>query len=318
MRRMNADRQHLHLKRCCLIILWHATGSGSLIAFDQNRMKKTVLITTIAIIFFLLVLQQSTFAYDEGEVICTISSFITGVKSQGALYSETALGDFAADALREAGKTDIAVVNGGDLIHVLDQGPVTYGEVVDVFTENKPVAIAVVTAEDIWDMLEHGVENIVLGEDEKTDKEASVFDGFPQISGIRTQYDIAAPKGSRIKYLYIGEVPYNRHDSYSTFTLCATEEMLSGSYGYKVLEYESTGKGLADCLADYLKSGDHTASTVSTDRIKVQGSKDKPLFPRGVLFLVGLFLCLCSYLISKAKRRADPDRSLNSYVDPDR
>jgi len=127
-------------------------------------MKKTVLITTIAIIFFLLVLQQSTFAYDEGEVICTISSFITGVKSQGALYSETALGDFAADALREAGKTDIAVVNGGDLIHVLDQGPVTYGEVVDVFTENKPAAIAVVTAEDIWDMLEHGVENIVLGE----------------------------------------------------------------------------------------------------------------------------------------------------------
>lgn len=280
-------------------------------------MKKTIGLLSL-ILSLILFLITPVMAYEDTDVICSLSSLIKGERTQGSVYQETALGDLAADALKFVSGADAAVVCGGDLRAVLAAGDITWQDVNNVFSDNKNIATATVSAAWLYQMLETGVGNGLLGEDEKTDTEASAYDGFPQIAGITLEYDMSDLPGRRVKYAYVGETALNRNDQTTLFTICATEEMLKGGFGYEAVSYESLDMGLADSLADFLKGGEFTATTISGKRMTVLGTRDNPLIPRGVLFMVGLFICLCSYIASKAKRRAAPDRSLNTYVDPNR
>lgn len=280
-------------------------------------MKKLISLLSILIIITAFFAVPSL-AYEDGDTVTTLSSLINGKASQGSVYSETALGDIASSALLYVSGADAAIVCGGDLHAVLAAGDVTWADILAVFPDNKKVATCKVTSAQLFAMLEHGIGYVVIGEDEKTDKEASAFDGFPQVAGITMEYDVSAEPGKRIKYAYIGDRAVAKYDHQTVFTICATEEMLSGGFGYDAYDYEPMEEGLADCLARFLKEGEYTASTVSSRRMVTLGTVDTPLIPRGVLFMVGLFICLCCYISSKARRRAAPDRSLNSYIDPNR
>ena len=146
-------------------------------------MKK--IITIAGIILILVVTSRNTYGREDEPAI-VITSMINGNKTQGAVYKETALGDIVADAMAYAGGTQIAIANGGDLNGVLEAGGATFDDVIAVFTEDKQLATANISAENVWDLLEYGVSKVTIGDDEKTDEIKSSFDGFPQVSGIQT------------------------------------------------------------------------------------------------------------------------------------
>lgn len=277
-------------------------------------------IRSFCIIFILLSLLISVpvMGAEEDEVIADIDTMIKGTFYQGADVSETPLGDFTADALRFVSGADVAFVNAVDLEMVIDAGQTTMADVRKVFSEDKRLAVADVTAEQIWDYLEHGASYLVVGKDEKTDVSASSFEGFLQVSGIKYEFDAVAFAGERLKYLIIGDTQVNRHDNMTHVTLCATEDMFNGAFGYEPCEYESLDLTLSDALADYLQHGEYEATTIVSGRTSVKGVHDHPLVSRGMWIVIAGIMCVSGFLLSRFKKKIAPERSFYYYIDPNR
>ncbi len=109
----------------------------------------------------------------------------------GVRNSETNLGNLMADALRFAGKTDVAFQNGGGIRASIAAGQVTVGDTFNVAPFTNLLALFnSVTPQQLKSILEHG-----LGAASPTGN----ADGrFPQISGMRVIYDTTRAIGSRI------------------------------------------------------------------------------------------------------------------------
>lgn len=102
------------------------------------------------------------------------------------LYKSYPYGNFAADALREAGETDVAVIDNG-AVYILSQG----GDVA--------LARATLSEREFLNILEQGLGGIVT--DSKTERIISPpeeLSGFLQISGFVLLYDASAPAGERV------------------------------------------------------------------------------------------------------------------------
>lgn len=240
----------------------------------------------------LTVFIQPAAAYEDDEVVGTISSLIRGNAGLGSEISETALGDVAADALRSVSQCDIAIVNGGELLSNLQVGDRTWLEILAIFEENKTVGIAQITAAQLWEILEYGVSFASLGENQKIDAESSAFKGFPQVSGVEFKYDLSAPAGERIQYILVHDTPVDREDGETRFSLCATVFMLKGGYGYPVIDCESMEIGLADALAAYMSVDAVGPPSKVPQRIYTIGNRDDPLVSRPMAFVIGLLGCI--------------------------
>jgi 5'-nucleotidase len=269
-------------------------------------MRPTIARVLIAVTFFSAVLCTAASAYEDTDAVGTVWELLTGVNPPGSLVAETELGDAAADAARELAGTDAAIVNGGDIINNLDGGEAAWADVKAVFSENKGLAAVSVTPAQLWSILEIGVSHAVLDKDEYTDIEYSRFDGFPQISGLCFIYDMSAPVGGRvINVTFSDGTEISRGDDSSVITLCATEYMLSGGYGYPELPYTPLGTGLADALAAYFDGG--VLSKPETGRIGVMGTRDNPLISRTTLTIVVIALIIISFFFNKGRRRLKPE-----------
>jgi len=263
---------------------------------------------TAAVAFCLLACPPAL-AYDGDEIIGTVDTLIRGNTEPGSCVDETDLGDVTADALRAVSGTDVAIVNGGELCANLQAGQCSWADILAVFEENKTLAVADVTPAQLWRLLEYGVSYAVLGADEKTDAENSSFEGFPQVSGLIVQYDLSAPAGERIMYVKLADGrALESADEDTRITLCATEYMLSGGYGYENVASESLNLGLADALADYIAG--NTLGLPDSSRIRTIGSYDKPLISRVSVFLVALAICVLSFCINKVRRSQKKENEL--------
>ena len=95
---------------------------------------------------------------------------------------ETNLGDFCADAYRDAADADIAIVNGGGIRASLNKGDVTYGNIVDVHPFGNLLCKKSVKGQAIIDALELSVS---LFPEENG--------GFLQVSGLTFDVDANIP-----------------------------------------------------------------------------------------------------------------------------
>lgn len=121
-----------------------------------------------------------------------------GEFAQGLRNAETNLGNLVADALRFVAGTDVALQNGGGVRASIEAGDVSVGDTFNVlpFT-NLVVAAQTMTAEQLRAVLEHGFGNATP---------TGVADGrFPQLSGLRVEYDSTLPAGSRILSLVLDD-----------------------------------------------------------------------------------------------------------------
>jgi 2',3'-cyclic-nucleotide 2'-phosphodiesterase (5'-nucleotidase family) len=136
---------------------------------------------------------------------------------------EAALGNFVADAMKEAVKADIAITNGGGL-----RGNKEYpaGHALtrkDVLTElpfgNRTVKLQV-TGATILSALENGFSDIEINAGR-----------FPLVSGLNVEYDPSKPKGSRVISVAANGKPL---DVNAKYTIATNDFMANGGDGYVV------------------------------------------------------------------------------------
>lgn len=269
-------------------------------------MKKSIVLFFTCVLMCICLLNSASvaFAYDGADEVGMVDTLIRYSEEPGSEYIETPLGDVTADALRHVSRADVAIVNGGELYSNLQAGVCTWDEVQAVFVENREIGVASITPAQLWEILEHGVSYLKLGNDEKTDIEVSAFEGFPQISGIKFKYDISALPGERIQYVLVNDEPVARDDNTTEITLCATQYMMEGGYDYPEVEYEHLDLGLADALAKYISDeGTLYVPEDVSERHDTIGTYDKPLISRGTIFLVAFAGCVIAFSVSKMKSK---------------
>ncbi|MEO7538416.1 MAG: 5'-nucleotidase C-terminal domain-containing protein [Pyrinomonadaceae bacterium] len=149
---------------------------------------------------------------------------------------ETNIGDFIADAYRNAANADIGFVNGGSIRADLtyEPGVLTKRDVLSMLPFNNPIVKVEVTGKILRKILEHGVARSGPGEDAEPGR-------FPQISGMRFEYDAKKPVGSRIVLATVSGQPL---DDAKTYTVATSDFLVSkGGDGYTMFK---EGKLLTD------------------------------------------------------------------------
>ncbi|MGE3871934.1 MAG: bifunctional UDP-sugar hydrolase/5'-nucleotidase [Parvibaculaceae bacterium] len=157
------------------------------------------------------------------ELDVAIGTTTTPLDSRRATMrsGEAAMGNLVADALKAAVKADVAITNGGGL-----RGNKEYpaGHAItrkDVLTElpfgNRTMKLQV-TGATILAALENGFSEI---EDNGG--------RFPQVSGLKVEYDPQKPKGSRVTSVEAGGKPL---DLDARYTIATNDFMANGGDGY--------------------------------------------------------------------------------------
>ncbi len=153
---------------------------------------------------------------DVGALAVDFDSRTATVRSQ-----ETAIGNFIADAMREATGAQIAITNGGG---IRGNKQYTAGQKLtrrDILTElpfgNRTVVTSI-TGKDVKAALENGVSQF----EQRAGR-------FPQVSGIVATIDPKQPAGSRVVSVTIGGEPI---DDAKTYTVATNDFMLKGGDGY--------------------------------------------------------------------------------------
>lgn len=217
-------------------------------------------------------------AFAADSVITVLSAAPQSLSKAAPLREECELGQAAADALRAVSGADVALVNGGDLSGDLHTGRVTAADIAGVFSSDRPLAVAEVTAAQLWAMLEWSVHAVTVDPATETVvEEASDFEGFCHVSGIRLVYDASAPALERIQSLKLNDGRTIAPDDDETvLRVCAAAEMLSGGYGYPSVPAETIGETLTSALAAY--AAGKTALPAETGaRVVALGARENAL-----------------------------------------
>lgn len=99
-------------------------------------------------------------------------------QSYGARVEETALGNYVADAFRQAAGTDIAIECGGHLVKSLPGGDLTAADAAAVFDRDRMVVAVELTAGQLFALLEHGVGTLDIDEAEQLEPGVGLLTAF--------------------------------------------------------------------------------------------------------------------------------------------
>lgn len=201
------------------------------------------------------------------------------------LYKSYPYGSFVADALRDAGETDVALID-NSTVYTLSQG----GDVA--------LARATLSEREFLNILEHGLRGIET--DSKTEtiiSQREELDVFLQISGFSLRYDATAPVGERVYSIESGE-----GGAWADWPVTVTgPEELLGKAAIPCESLRISGQdAITACLARQ-ESGD-----ISVSRIQVLGTMDNTIvstFPRWLVIAVPLVaaVLVCQALMRNQK-----------------
>ncbi len=135
---------------------------------------------------------------------------------------ETNLGDFIADALRQASGADVAIMNGGGIRsnQIYPAGPITRKDVYAVLPFGNKVVVVKATGEVLKAALENGVSQL-----------HDYAGRFPQVSGVRFTVDSRAPVGRRVTDIKVGGRPL---DMTATYRVAINDYLAAGGDGYRM------------------------------------------------------------------------------------
>ncbi|WP_428828015.1 bifunctional metallophosphatase/5'-nucleotidase [Azonexus sp. IMCC34842] len=140
--------------------------------------------------------------------------------------SESNIGNFAADAVREAMHSDIALLNGGGFRsdRLLSPGPLTRRDILALLPFENPLVLLSITGAQLREVLEHELDRRVA---------KGQSGALPHIGGMRLSYAPKQPKGQRIIELQIAGEPVQADKSY---TLATSSYLAEGGDGYLLLK----------------------------------------------------------------------------------
>jgi 5'-nucleotidase / UDP-sugar diphosphatase len=145
-------------------------------------------------------------------------------KSADGRTQETNVGDFIADAYRQATGADVGLVNGGSIRAdaIFKRGVLTKRDVISILPYNNKVVKLQIPGAVLRAALEHGVASI------GTEAEPG---RFPQVSGLRFVYDATRKPGARITSITINGKAL---DDKQNYTLATTVYVVGGGDGYNM------------------------------------------------------------------------------------
>ncbi len=156
---------------------------------------------------------------------------------------ETNLGNFIADMMRDFGKTDIAIMNGGGIRGSLAEGSITLGDAFRVLAFDNTLVTLQLTGAQLREALENGVSQVEQGGGR-----------FPQVSGLSFIYERARPAGQRIVEIRIGGQPL---DPARVYSLATNDFLAGGGDGYASLlagrQVRDTQTVLRDIFVDLIR-----------------------------------------------------------------
>lgn len=131
-------------------------------------------------------------------------------RSMSVRTEETNLGNLTADLMmmyhrnmREPAEIGFCV--GGTIRNdsVIEAGEITFGDILTAFPFQDPVVVIRVTGQQLWDALENSVSEYPKQEGR-----------FPQLSGVRLEWDPNLPPGQRVRKVYtVKNHGFGAHDN---------------------------------------------------------------------------------------------------------
>ncbi len=140
---------------------------------------------------------------------------------------ETDIGNFIADAYRNAVGADIGFVNGGSIRADLsyNPGPLTKRDVLSTLPFNNPIVKVEVTGKLLMEILEHGVAR------SREDNEPG---RFPQVSGLKFSFDASKLPGQRVTAASVNGKPISDD---AIYTVATSDFLVSrGGDGYTMFK----------------------------------------------------------------------------------
>lgn len=159
-----------------------------------------------------------------GEVIGRTSVGLDG-RTASVRSRETNLGNFVADALRQATGAEVALLNGGGLRadRITGPGPLTRRDVRAWLPFENSVVVLGASGKVLRQALEHGLGKMLQN---------GADGAMPQVSGIKLSYDPGKPAGQRILGISINGQPLEEERTYRVVT---TSFLAGGGDAYAML-----------------------------------------------------------------------------------
>ncbi len=153
-------------------------------------------------------------------------------------HRESNIGNLVCDAMKKTTNADIAFLNSGAIRTNIPRGNITLEQVFTLLPFDNDLVSMKLTGKQIKKILE---------------QDARMEHGILQVSGIRIQYDLAEPVGSRVKEVYIGTGPL---DPNKTYTVTTVDFLAVGGDKFSTFKEGRNfvyGKALRDIFVSYLK-----------------------------------------------------------------
>ncbi|MBM3471780.1 MAG: hypothetical protein FJX75_00740 [Armatimonadetes bacterium] len=175
----------------------------------------------------------------------------TALTTEGVLQQETALGDLVADAIKEAGSAQAALVNATQFkpgTVPIPPGKVTAGDISALLIKpQRPWVVSNITGACLGAALERSLSRA---------PQQSAH--FLQVAGLRVTYDPKAAAGTRITSLKLGGQPVQ---DTATYRVAMPEDLAKGGSGYftipcfteTTIQDGATGT-LADAITAFLEA----------------------------------------------------------------
>ncbi len=157
---------------------------------------------------------------------------------------ETTLGNLLADAMKETGKADFALMNGGGIRESIPKGAIDLYKVGKALPFVNSLVVVEIKGDKVYSALERGMYLY---------PNTGLNGGFWQVSGIKVVYDGSKPAGKRVVSADVNGVPLDKDKYYKVATNDFEynggdnyDEFKDGKLLYK-------GELLKDVLAKYIK-----------------------------------------------------------------
>lgn len=189
---------------------------------------------------------------------------LDGVRSR-VRSQETNLANLLADAMRETGNADIALMNGGGIRESIPSGEVNLYKIGKALPFSNYLVTAEVKGENIYLALERGIRQY---------PNSGTNGGFLQVSGIDYVFDASKNAGSRIVSIMLDGKPLDRSKYYK---VALNDYIFNGGDNYTEFEDSQLlyrGELLKDVLAKYIKEK-REVNPVTEGRIKVINERYK-------------------------------------------
>jgi 5'-nucleotidase/UDP-sugar diphosphatase len=153
--------------------------------------------------------------------------------------TESPLGGFVADVMRERARCEVGITNAGGLRADLPAGALHRGHVLDALPFINTVVGLELSGRDLRGVVEQG---------------ASLTAGMVQVSGLRAVYDLARPVGNRVLDLRVGDRPIEDDRRYRVATNSFLAEGGDGYAGFRDGRIAARDAVLSDVFADYISA----------------------------------------------------------------